>query len=347
MSLLTRCPACTTLYRVVPDQLRISEGWVKCGQCGDIFDASKHLIEAECEPEPQQHQDVGLSPTVEPPVSVDADDPPTWDVPRVAFESDPIPETSLEAQAGGSASLDTTESPELNADTTQKLQTQENEPNGMAEGALNPEVTPNPEPMLRVRWDDDVLMKDPTQGHSDDGTQDHAKVSFLRSDRAQAFWRKPLVRSVLLLVTLLLGLTLLMQWIYLDRDRLTAQQPDLKPILQTFCEFAQCKIDSLKRIESLSVDSVGFNELGRDGYRLSFSVKNANGLPLAFPSVELTLTDERDQPVFRRVFSSHELGAEDSEIAAGAEWPVVVTLRVNSEATAARVLGYRLLVFYP
>lgn len=46
MSLITRCPACETLFRVVPDQLRISEGWVRCGQCDEIFDASLHLLEA-------------------------------------------------------------------------------------------------------------------------------------------------------------------------------------------------------------------------------------------------------------------------------------------------------------
>jgi len=49
MSLLTRCPACETLYKLVPDQLRISQGWVKCGQCGEIFDASKHLIQLAIE----------------------------------------------------------------------------------------------------------------------------------------------------------------------------------------------------------------------------------------------------------------------------------------------------------
>jgi len=45
MSLLTRCPACATVYKVVPDQLRISQGWVKCGQCGDIFNGSEHLVQ--------------------------------------------------------------------------------------------------------------------------------------------------------------------------------------------------------------------------------------------------------------------------------------------------------------
>jgi predicted Zn finger-like uncharacterized protein len=44
MSLITRCPACQTLFKVVPDQLRISDGWARCGSCEAIFDASLHLL---------------------------------------------------------------------------------------------------------------------------------------------------------------------------------------------------------------------------------------------------------------------------------------------------------------
>src|SRR4051812_37874466 len=43
MSLITRCPACGTMFKVVPDQLRISEGWVRCGHCAEVFDASAYL----------------------------------------------------------------------------------------------------------------------------------------------------------------------------------------------------------------------------------------------------------------------------------------------------------------
>jgi predicted Zn finger-like uncharacterized protein len=49
MSMITRCPACQTLFKVVPDQLRISEGWVRCGQCEQIFDATPHLLTLEQE----------------------------------------------------------------------------------------------------------------------------------------------------------------------------------------------------------------------------------------------------------------------------------------------------------
>lgn len=44
MSLVTRCPACTTTFKVVPDQLRIAAGWVRCGHCGEVFDAAAHML---------------------------------------------------------------------------------------------------------------------------------------------------------------------------------------------------------------------------------------------------------------------------------------------------------------
>ncbi len=43
MSFITRCPACGTAFRVVSDQLKISEGWVRCGRCQHIFDATLDL----------------------------------------------------------------------------------------------------------------------------------------------------------------------------------------------------------------------------------------------------------------------------------------------------------------
>ena len=43
MSQTTRCPHCGTTFRVVPDQLRIGGGWVRCGQCKEVFDATEQL----------------------------------------------------------------------------------------------------------------------------------------------------------------------------------------------------------------------------------------------------------------------------------------------------------------
>ena len=43
MSLITRCPVCGTMFKVVTDQLKVSQGWVRCGHCTEVFDASLHF----------------------------------------------------------------------------------------------------------------------------------------------------------------------------------------------------------------------------------------------------------------------------------------------------------------
>jgi predicted Zn finger-like uncharacterized protein len=45
MSLATRCPACGTVFRVVQDQLRVSEGWVRCGRCSEVFNGTDQLVD--------------------------------------------------------------------------------------------------------------------------------------------------------------------------------------------------------------------------------------------------------------------------------------------------------------
>ncbi|MFD2452858.1 zinc-ribbon domain-containing protein [Ideonella paludis] len=45
MSLATRCPACSTTFKVVQDQLKISEGWVRCGHCQEVFNALHSLFD--------------------------------------------------------------------------------------------------------------------------------------------------------------------------------------------------------------------------------------------------------------------------------------------------------------
>jgi predicted Zn finger-like uncharacterized protein len=49
MSLATRCTACGTVFRVVQDQLRVSEGWVRCGRCQEVFNAREGLFDLDRE----------------------------------------------------------------------------------------------------------------------------------------------------------------------------------------------------------------------------------------------------------------------------------------------------------
>jgi predicted Zn finger-like uncharacterized protein len=45
MSLATRCSTCGTAFRIVQDQLKVSEGWVRCGRCSSVFNALEGLFD--------------------------------------------------------------------------------------------------------------------------------------------------------------------------------------------------------------------------------------------------------------------------------------------------------------
>jgi len=94
MSLVTRCPACSTLFKVVPDQIRIAAGWVRCGQCGEVFDASAQLL---------PH---GAVPAVPPAPA--APDPSQTDATSARAPADePPPHGLAHADASGAADADT------------------------------------------------------------------------------------------------------------------------------------------------------------------------------------------------------------------------------------------------
>ncbi|MDT3671411.1 MAG: DUF3426 domain-containing protein [Aromatoleum sp.] len=45
--MFARCPACQTVFRVRPEQLRAHRGEVRCGRCQTAFNALEHLLEAD------------------------------------------------------------------------------------------------------------------------------------------------------------------------------------------------------------------------------------------------------------------------------------------------------------
>ncbi|HRY89889.1 MAG TPA: zinc-ribbon and DUF3426 domain-containing protein [Rubrivivax sp.] len=120
MSLATRCPACGTVFRVVPDQLKVSDGWVRCGRCSDVFDASKALFDLDsgslaqrppaptaapmppadaANDEPQARAAARAAADMPPPTPADASpaDPRPGEIPNTS------PVTTADARADGSA----------------------------------------------------------------------------------------------------------------------------------------------------------------------------------------------------------------------------------------------------
>jgi predicted Zn finger-like uncharacterized protein len=348
MSLITSCPACGTMFRVVPDQLRISEGWVRCGHCAEVFDAAAHLATHEA-PRPQE-------PSLTEPGDL-ATQPPDWD----AFPDEPQAPAAPprraawveepEHEASGAFPLPSIPS----SDTAIWRESQDLEP-----PARGPDSRPAslraPDPRtgeqraagrvavpVRATRESAALA---TAAH-DAPEPDLDDVSFVRQARRTAFWRRPGVRFSLVLLSLVLLATLALQAAWFDHDRLAAAHRPLRPVLDRVCEVLQCQIEPPRQIEAIVIENSGFTKVRGDVYRLSFTLRNTSASEVAAPAMELTLTDTQDQPVLRRVLTPAEMGATSGALAGASDWSGVAGLTVSSTAAAGRIAGYRLLAFYP
>ena len=71
------------------------------------------------------------------------------------------------------------------------------------------------------------------------------------------------------------------------------------------------------------------------------------GWPLAYPHLELTLTDAQDQVVVRRALAPAEYVGAGADLAAGIAANAEVPVKLFIDASATTQAGYRLYAFYP
>lgn len=355
MSLITRCSACGTMFKVVADQLKISQGWVRCGHCSEVFDAAANL-------QPYTPQSTASS----------ADAP-------VSTPPDALPDMQEDSgRAASVAPMLVAPSAEPQADWSDPMPAEEAAP--VVAPASVPEVQVSPSPDLAADVFAFSVSPEPSDFSGSAATEERAgytesafgesdapvpddvhEVSFVRDARRDAYWRRPALRAALGLAASVLLAALLLQVALFQRNTLAVSQPWLRPALYTLCASLHCEIKPPQQIESVIIESSAFNKLAADAYRLKVVIRNAGAIPLALPSLELTLTDTQDQALLRRVLTPAELGATGPMLAADAEFSGVLAIKIlnsppdasASETPAARpsaplrIAGYRVLAFYP
>jgi predicted Zn finger-like uncharacterized protein len=310
------------MFRVVPDQLRISEGWVRCGQCDEAFDASQNLFQESAVSAPESAPEPVATESAQPaPLMAQG----TW-----LTESSESRDVRDEIQVD----LPREDRPAASPDVQAAL--------------LN--VIGNPEKSIEVTEHIDVDL--PGQifqaGQSTQNTfHELPAVSFMRAMPKRSMWHQPWVRAVLGLMSFVLVVALAAQLVVHERDRLVAMQPQIRPVLDALCATLKCELSTVRQIESIVIDNASFSKIRAESYRLGLSVKNTAAIDLAMPSLELTLTDSQDQTVLRRVLLPAEFGATSDVLVMGSEWSGTVALDVRGATGAERISGYRVLVFYP
>lgn len=153
------------------------------------------------------------------------------------------------------------------------------------------------------------------------------------------------------LLAILAGAALLGQVAHRYRTEVAVLYPAARPGLEAACQVLRCKIPLPRRPELMSIDS---SDLQADARSESLIVlnallKNRAPFPQEYPALELTLTDDADKPVLRRVLAPSDY----LDIGRAAQAPrgipanAELSLRVNLDTGRARATGYRLYLFFP
>ena len=234
MSIITQCPQCATQFRATPQQLRASDGWVRCGQCDQVFDAAMHAVSQRVIPPPEPDGIVPLR--AESPAPSDA-------------VNEPAPaQVQAETLFAESASTAAGEQPRA----------------------------------TRLLW---------------------------------------------------LGAAFLLALL-------------LQPALGAICKAVGCVLKAPQSPEFLQIEASAYDPLGEDSYRLSLTLRNTANWPVAYPAVELTITDASERPLVRRVLLPAELGVRGEHLDAHSAQELKIYVR-STLAIAPGLSGYRLTAFYP
>ena len=332
MSLATRCYTCGTVFRVVQDQLKVSEGWVRCGRCNEVFNALEALFDLE------------------------RDTPPEWtprEAPAAAAPSAAAPAAHLASPAvdvnvGHDGGVDVDVGDRADEEFAQPIYRRETDST----------------PAMRVDERDRLDFPDarfasesePAPGEAGDNKDGVSillplgedavvpDVEFVRHAQRRARWESPLARIGLSLVGTLFAVGLLLQAAHHFRDGLAARWPDVKPALLAWCDLAGCTIQAPRHIEEIAVDSTALTRGDNaDTFRLAVTLRNRAGTALAIPAVDLSLTDPSGLLVARRMLTPSDFRVGTTTIGPGAELPLQLVLSTGS----ARVTGYTVEIFYP
>lgn len=312
MSLITQCPACNTLFKVVADQLKISQGWVRCGQCKEVFDANAHLANS--------------LPVQEPVASVSE---PEFEMLSDALHDSDTIEASNEVVTAASVSVE----PEIGSDLVEVVVTKRafsSSPEFASSDWVNSVHPPSPEP----------------------SAEPASTPNFVRQAQQAQRWRSPWARAGLCAFAVLLLIAGILQVVLHERDRIVAMYPRMQSSLTDLCRLAGCTIGPIKQIEAIVVDASSFNKIRADGkndlYRVTLNLKNNGSLPVALPHIELSLNDTQDQTIVRRVLNPADIGAVQFVLSARGEFNGSATVQIDTtKLGGSRVAGYRIWAFYP
>ncbi|MGL6070597.1 DUF3426 domain-containing protein [Craterilacuibacter sp.] len=369
----TQCPQCQTRFKVSDAQLAVASGFVRCGRCAHVFNASDYLQDipppvpaAEPLPARTPADDFELElpdfdPADYPPTPAEAAGPAMM---QAEAEAEPWPaEEELPPPAP--------ENPEL-AEFQQALADALRSPK-QASRSIEPPETPQataplPEMPLGNPFDDAVAEPDtlrtartrlePSMDDSRPPEPAFEHPTPAAAEPSAPADHKPASRrgglNALLAVASISGLFILAgQLVYLNRTRISAELPELRPTLEQVCTNLGCTVPLPTDRQLLRTEWSELTVVPDHPGLVQFTatLKNHARYPQAWPAMELTLTDSEDRVLVRKVLPPAEY-LPAAELKAG-RFAAGSQVRISQRFDAARLgarngsLGYSVNWLYP
>jgi predicted Zn finger-like uncharacterized protein len=346
MALATQCPHCHTTFRVAQDQLKLRAGLVRCGNCKQIFNGIEHLLPPEGSAKPS------LPPEAPAPI----ENPPTGNAPLPShIEDAPAPTPAPTSEDSPSSTTGSPDDPLLRMTLINVSPSHD----AFAEPEPSPSYDPDaPDPLAKTI---DELSRKPLRGSKKNRQDEDESVPGDRIDAEDTEEDEPdfvvkgrrrlrigrALQMVMRIGTTILLICLLFQATYVFRNQIAARIPATKPALAAMCNTLGCQVGLPVQIESISLESSELQALpDKNAFVFNALLRNNRATALAWPDIELTVNDDDEKPVARRVFTPRDyLHTQDAGggFAANSEQPVKLFLALSP----LKASGYRVYLFYP
>lgn len=322
MDLFTRCTRCETVFRVTTGDLQASGGQVRCGRCQTVFDAFASLTAkppgpAREEADTVQHQPATreLALLDQEPLEPEPLDPELHE-PELAEPEQQEPELGeLEERAP---------TPEQATDAIDASDTE------LPLAGSGPQV-----PLVGPARSADRFSNDPATNLYEWEFKAAPKIARTRLWSSLSFF----------LVVLAIS-----QAAYVFRTQLMVNYPQVRPLYEQVCTWISCEIGLPRLTEQLDIDASDLQLIDpqkRNEVELTALVRNRARVAVEFPAFELTLTNEKEQVVARRVFLPEEYLSEETSREEGFAGRGELAVRLFLDIGPLGAAGYRIYLFYP
>lgn len=354
--LVAKCPECGSAFRLTPQHLEAAKGWVQCGMCGHVFHSGiKPVAEKRAQAAPETTAEATAetaSDKAKELAAPEASTPVTANTPVTEIHS----EAGSDAAAAGLSGLaHRMAEQEIPSSFGPKLESiilvDPNAPPADEDYGPMPEFEPKPEEKKTATPAPSFTPATPPRGGWGSRQQKTATstgwIPRRPSEPVRVETKKKSKLGWLwgLLIALLLA-AMAMQLLYYMRDKLAANNPELRPVLAQMCDVLGCSLSLPKDTRQVVILGSDLQTENDNNMALEITLANRAAHAMAWPVLELTLTDVEDQPIARRMFAPSEYLPSGKMESAGIQPRTETPFNLQLQSKGLKAAGYRLRMFY-